>query len=240
MCRSSTWREIEAARRVLHNYMQTLKHKHVKIFTDNKNVDIILNTGSRNSDLHGIALEINDNCKNENIILSSQWIPRALNKRADYLSRCYDCDDWAVSSKIFSLIDNMWGPHDIDRFASHLNNQCERFNARWWVPGVEAIDCFTQKWQGCINWLVPPPRCIARCIQKIEAESASCTLVVPEWKSAPFWPLILAESGRFKKYIVDIYVFPRKGSICKGSGNNGMFTDDVLSFRILGLKIRCA
>ena len=38
----------------------------------------------------------------KNISLEVEWIPRTENKRADYISRIVDADDWAVSDIIFN------------------------------------------------------------------------------------------------------------------------------------------
>ena len=38
----------------------------------------------------------------------TQWIPRAENELADYVSRIVDPDDWILSRDLFKLITNMW------------------------------------------------------------------------------------------------------------------------------------
>jgi hypothetical protein len=37
-------------------------------------------------------------------------ISREQNTQADYLSRILDIDDWAISTKFFQFIDELWGP----------------------------------------------------------------------------------------------------------------------------------
>ena len=112
--------------------------------------------GSRKSDIHAIATELNAECEKEGTILSPEWIPREGNEKANYLSRCQDNDDWEIRSQIFHYLDSIWGPYTID--ASHLSKKCKRFNSRWWVPGTEAVDAFLKSWKYDSNWLVPPPR----------------------------------------------------------------------------------
>ena len=46
------------------------------------------------------------------------------------------------------MLDRKWGPHSVDRFASHFNNKCMRFNSRRWVPGTEAINALEENWAG--------------------------------------------------------------------------------------------
>ena len=59
-----------------------------------------------------------------------EWIPRTKNELADYTSWIVDLDDWQVSPSVFSMIDSMWGPHTVDRFASPSNAQLVRFNSK--------------------------------------------------------------------------------------------------------------
>ncbi|VDI25429.1 Hypothetical predicted protein [Mytilus galloprovincialis] len=111
---------------------------------------------------------------------------REQHQHADKLSRHTDHDDWAIHSDIFDEINSLWGPYTIDRFATHYNTQCERFNSKIWYPGTEAVDAFSQNWNTETNWLVPPPSLISMVVRKVENDKANSTLVIPEWKSAPF------------------------------------------------------
>ena len=67
-----------------------------------------------------------------------------------------DYDDWSLDGAIFQQLDHKWGPHTIDRFASHYNTQLPHFNSRFWNPGTEGVDVFTCDWSKDINWLCPP------------------------------------------------------------------------------------
>lgn len=66
---SSTWRETEAVNRVVHSHSNVLKDSCVKIFSDNQNVKSILLNGSRVSGIHRSALQLNELCEKERIIL---------------------------------------------------------------------------------------------------------------------------------------------------------------------------
>jgi hypothetical protein len=48
---------------------------------------------------------------------------------ADYISKMIDHEDWGVSFEFFHFIDEMWGSHTIDHFASHINTKFPRFNS---------------------------------------------------------------------------------------------------------------
>lgn len=141
---------------------------------------------------------------------------------------------------MFGYLDLIWGPHTVDRFSSHYNNKCNRFNSKWWVPGSEAIDCLVQRWTGEVNWVVPPPALITECLQKFNRDKAVDTLVVPQWVSAPFWPLLIDETGQYSGFIKEVFPLPLKDSICIGKGYNGVFSRNPLSFRMLALKCDCS
>ena len=83
---------------------------------------------------------------------------------------------------------------------------------------------------------MPPPRLAARVLEKAKRERAAGTLVVPHWKSAPFWPKI-AREGRFLPFIEDSFIFHCR-EIKKGRGNNGIFGDPNQNFTMIGLKLR--
>lgn len=235
--KSSTWREVEAVRRVLHSNVEILRNKRVKLLSDNKNVSSVLQIGSRKSDLQKLALDTYHICEKGSIVISPEWIPREDNVRADNLSRCTDSDDWSVKWWVFKMLDQKWGPNSVDRFASHFNNKCVRFNSRWWVPGTEAIDALKEKWTGENNWLVPPPRLILNCINKIEMEKANGTLVIPEWRSAPYWPHLFNDQQKLKFYISEIISLPTKNIIDAGFSNNGIFQRNPLSFKMIAVRV---
>ena len=41
------------------------------------------------------------------------WGPRSSNKRADYISRIVDYDDWSVDPHVMRTLDARWGIHSI-------------------------------------------------------------------------------------------------------------------------------
>ena len=236
--KSSTWREAEAVSRVLRSHAGVLRNSMVKIYSDNQNVKSVLSNGSSKQDIQDISLSLNVFCEKENITMQPEWIPRGENDKADMLSRCKDSDDWEVSYEVFLSLNTIWGEYTVDRFASHMNNKCKKFNSRWWVPGTDAVDAMTQFWGRDINWLVPPPRLIAKCLKKMFLEKAQGTLIIPSWKSGPFWPCLLDKDGSFKSCIMHVKNLGRTNVIARGKGNNGIFAKDPLSFDMLALNIR--
>ncbi|XP_060081899.1 uncharacterized protein LOC132561188 [Ylistrum balloti] len=234
---SSTWRELEAVKRVLLAKVDMVKGKQVKLLTDNRNVCSIVKTGSRKPDLQRVAREINEVLDYNNTGVSTQWLPRISNSTADYLSRCKDCDDWSVQSWVFEECQLLWGPHQIDRFATDYNSKCVRFNSKWWCPGTEAVDAFTVRWQGVNNWLVPPPRLVCGVVSKMRDEGAYGTIIVPHWRSAAYWHLLCPKDGAFDSFIVDYRILPSRKVTLRGRGNNGCFGASILGFDMLALRL---
>ena len=72
------------------------------------------------------ALEIFSVCVNNSIRLEPEWIPREQNELADYYSRIVDHDDYMLNLSVFAWLDELWGPHSVDRFASPNNAQLDR------------------------------------------------------------------------------------------------------------------
>jgi hypothetical protein len=74
-------------------------------------------------DLQALARSIFTICSKKCISIDIQWIPRSENTKADYISKIVDHEDWGVTCEFFEFIDNMWGPHTIDRFANSGNTK---------------------------------------------------------------------------------------------------------------------
>ena len=205
---SSTWRELRAVSSVLQSFASSLADERIRWFTDNQNVVRILLYGSRKPLLQAEALTVFHLSVTHHLTIEPEWIPRRDNQVADYLSRLVDEDDWMVHPWIFHQLDLMWGPHTVDRFASIDNRQLERFNSRFWNPESEAVDAFTVNWGDDTNWWCPPVGLVPRLIQHGLRTRAVGTLIVPQWPSAPFWPILFPE-GSPAVFVLDIFQLPR-------------------------------
>ena len=140
---SSTWRELEAVRRVMFSNKTKLTGQSVEVISDNKNVKHILNVGSKKVKLNDICLDIVQSCDENDVILKSTWIPRDKNTEADRLSRVGDNDDWGVQWWVFKKLDEKWGPHTYDRFASSYNRKCDKFSSKFWNVGCTGVDAMS-------------------------------------------------------------------------------------------------
>ena len=235
---SSTWRELTAVLRVLSAVAVKLMNFRVRWFTDNQNVARILLVGSKTALLQATALKIFSLSVQYQIRLEPEWIPRGLNERADYLSRIIDYDDWQLNPLVFSELDNAWGPHTVDRFASFQNSQVPCFNSRCWNPGSEAVDAFTVDWSGENNWWCPPISLIPRVIRHAQACGAKGSIVVPLWPSAPFWPMLCPfKTGCFATFVREVRELPQVDSLfLPGLSGAVLFNGEVPNTPVLALR----
>ena len=235
---SSTWRELTAVLRVLMAVAAKLSNFRVRWFTDNQNVARILVVGSKKPLLQAVALTIFSLTVQSQIRLEPEWIPRELNERADYLSHIIDYDDWQLNPSVFSELEDCWGPHSVDRFASFHNCQVPRFNSRCWNPGSEAVDAFTVDWSGENNWWCPPIGLIPRVIRHAQACRAEGSMVVPLWPSAVFWPLVCpVNTGFFASFIRDVRELPQVDSLfLPGLSGSILFNGESPNTKVLALR----
>jgi len=101
---SSTLCDLKAIYYVLLSYVAQLRHKRVKIFTDNQGTARTVAIGSSKIHLQAVALDIFNLCLSNSIVLETQWIPRSLNEKADLLTRFVDKDDWSINPSVFQII----------------------------------------------------------------------------------------------------------------------------------------
>lgn len=73
--------------------------------------------------------------------------------------------------------------------------------SHYWDPHCEAVDMFTRSWSGEINWWVPPLSLVCWMLQHAESCGTRGTLVVPAWKSAPYWPLIFPDGCHLASFV---------------------------------------
>ena len=236
--RSSTWRELKAVCFALEAFASRLSGSKVVWYSDNQNVTSILLNGSRKADLQLLALRAFQICLQFRIFLDPKWIPRDLNSRADRISRLIDFDDYELNDAIFQGLDELWGPHTVDRFACNYNAKLPRFNSRFFQPGSEAVDAFCQDWRFNNSWLCPPVCLIARVIQHLELCQARGTLIAPLWKSSFFWNSCSKDGVHWSSFVTDWMYLPKFQELfIKGRARNSLFGSRSLDFDVVALRI---
>ena len=72
----------------------------------------------------------------------------------------------------------------------------------------------------------------------MKSDSATGILVIPELKSAPYWPVIAGPSG-FKQFVKDFRILDSKNVIVKGSKKTSLFNRyKELKFNMIACKIQ--
>ena len=204
----TTKRELLGIIFALEHFRYYLSGQHFKLFTDHKALTFMFTQKHTNQMLNN-WLET---------LLSFDFEPihrpGILNVLPDAISRFYDADpqpkstnpviwsmideefievpvDWQLNPKIFEKVNQIWGKHDMDLFASSMNAQ---------VPDFCDIkrDAFTMNWahnkRGRL-WMFPPIDKINDAIKKLEKDEGVATFVTPNDKSQPWYESLLTKSA---------------------------------------------
>jgi hypothetical protein len=238
--KSSTWREMKGVALAIHAFLPRVAKKKIKIFTDNKGVVSIINKGSMNQELQEISIDVFNVCRRRNIEIDVQWVPRELNTKADIyqLSREIDFDDWGISTSFFRFMDNLWGPHTTDRFADNFNAKIEKFNSKFWCPGSSHVDAFSTNWAGDNNWLVPPISLVSKTIKHLKVCKARGTLIVPDWPSASFWPILFAENNHWRGIVARVIKITDPSNVfVYGRNHQTIFGSNHMKSHVLCVRV---
>lgn len=92
---------------------------------------------------------------------------------------------------MFDNIVTLCGPFEIDLFASRLNFKVAKYVAWKPDPGASFINAFLMNWQQHYFYAFPPFSLISTCLQMMEQDRASGVLLVPLWKTQPWFLMLL-------------------------------------------------
>ena len=131
-------------------------------------------------------------CISKHTRITAAHVPGVENVVADRETRkAYRDSEWMLNFKElqnrFSQLD--FKP-DIDLFASRLNAQFPNYCSYRPDPGAKYVNAFTIKWDTSQFYCFPPFSYILQVIQKIILEKARGILVVPNWATQPWYPLL--------------------------------------------------
>ena len=102
-----------------------------------------------------------------------------------------DNSDWMLHPTLFRALNTRWGPFTVDLFATRLNKQLPTFFSMKEDPEAAAVDAFLQNWRVGAPYGNPPFAMIGAVLAKVEHDQATVALVLPEWRSAAWWPVLL-------------------------------------------------
>jgi hypothetical protein len=166
----------------------------VKLLMDNTTaITYINNMGGQSPVLASLVYDIWQWCLGRKIGMSAQHIPGILNLAADKESRVdRDSSDWKLNPTVFSRLNHIWGPFQVELFATRLTNQLPKFVSWRPDPEAEATDAFTQDWSQVRGYAFPPFNLVGRCLAQVREQNVQCLcLVAPVWETQPWYPLLL-------------------------------------------------
>ncbi len=102
-----------------------------------------------------------------------------------------DSTEWSLNDSIYNSIAKLWGPFQIDLFASRLNFKVSNYVSWKPDPGAKWTDVFSMHWGSYYFYAFPPFSLIVQCLQKTEDDQALGTIVVPLWPTQPWFPFLL-------------------------------------------------
>ena len=110
------------------------------------------------------------------------------------------------------LMDAKW--LTVVRFTLHYRFQVSLFNLRLACSRSKAIDSF--------NWVCPST--VPRALRHMQSCKAREMLIVPEWSSAIYWPLLCNKCKKFACFNGEVFVLPKiKDLIIEGSGQKEVY-----------------
>eukprot|EP00794_Sanderia_malayensis_P016482 gene16482-18121_t len=187
--------ELLAAYFALKSFFHEIGGKHVKIMIDNTTAVAVINTmGTCHSDsCNSIACEIWQFCETNVMWLTAAHIPGTENIIADRESRNTNIDtEWMLNPKVlFEVLHDIPFSPTIDLFASRLNHQFDEYVSYRQDPYAKHINAFSLSWTNEKFYSFPPFSCILKVIRKIIADQATGILVVPDWATQTWYPLLL-------------------------------------------------
>jgi len=145
-------------------------------------------------------------CLERNIHITAQYLPGIQNTVADAESRTMtDRSDWKLNPSIFLKINQLFGPMEVDLFATRLTAQCQCYFSWQPDPSAEATDAFLQSWTNMRCYTNPPWNLIGRTLAQVQSQQVRIVLVAPVWKAQPWYPTFL---GMLIDYLQLIPTYP--------------------------------
>ena len=219
--------ELKAAFLSLKSLLSNENDIHVKLLMDNSvAVSYLSKYGGRKEHLNELTRQIWFWCISRNIKLSVFHLPGKLNTEADFLSRHLSVDmEWKLNATIFRIISNIYGPFEIDLFASRLNNQLNKYASYLPDPNAIVVDAFSFKWDHRLNYAFAPFSLIAHVLKKLEEDQGQLVLIAPLWTTQAWFTRLL------QMVSADSYLLPQMKNLLSSP------TDPTKSHPIKNLRL---
>ena len=142
---------------------------------------------------NNITFDIWEWCISNSTWLSAAHIPGKDNSAADFESRKINLDaEWKLNSTMLGEVLNVlqFKP-TIDLFASRVNYQFDCYVSYKADPEAYAVDAFSLLWTDIDFYAFPPFSLILKILRKIQKDKARGILIVPDWQTQVWWPLLV-------------------------------------------------
>lgn len=226
MKKSSGFRELLTVKYVLQDMKKEEERQEesrtIYWLTDSENLVAFLNKGSGKKQIHDETLEIISLARalNVNIIPIHLRREDPRIKIADAGSKSADSDDWSIDDENFRALENKFGKFTVDLFADEANFKVSKFYSAYYSPKTSGVEAFAQSWAGEKAWACPPIKLVIRTIRKITREPLSGLLIVPDWKSAQYRPLIFGAHQKLKWPFQEVHAFRPSIQQTSGAGTS--------------------
>ncbi|GLC60617.1 hypothetical protein PLESTB_001648500 [Pleodorina starrii] len=221
--RSSTYLEMRGVWKVLRslNTRGQLTEQRVMVNTDNYGTFCILTkAGSVVPDIHDVCMSLFWYVIEHKITLVANWIPREQNVLADALSKADISSDWMLHPEVFGYVEWLWGPFEVDLFASETNHLVPTYFSHYYTPTCAGVNAFSRVWPRT-SWCNPPFGLIGRVLEHAARCRTRMALIVPFWPGAAWWHKLVENACVFQSFVWDCVVLPaRKDLFLSGAYGN--------------------
>ena len=236
---SSGHRELLAVLYALRSMPTTARSTALSVFwlTDSQNLVSFLTKGSSKRPIQMTVLQIYQLSRSLLLDIIPIYLQRSDYRIqiADYGSRYYDADDWAIDPRSFESLTRFW-PASVDLFAHFSNAQLPKFYSFGNAPHTSGVDAFAQDWNNEIAWCCPPVSLVIPALRKIAASRMQAILIVPAWKSASFWAFAFPDGIHAIDICISISAF--RPCIIRGRFCSNFLMQGHTAFPFLAMYIR--
>ena len=186
--------ELKAVFFALQCFLSKLQSKHVRLMMDNTTAMACINHMGTNHSLscNQITQAIWNWCISNKIWINAAHIPGRENVVANHESRRVNLDaEWKLDSSLLqTALSELERSPTIDLFASRLSAQLPRYVSVRPDPIAVEIDAFSLCWKDKTFYAFTPFSIIAQVLQKVQQDQGTGILVVPDWPSQVWYPVI--------------------------------------------------
>jgi Reverse transcriptase (RNA-dependent DNA polymerase) len=222
-------RELRAVRLLMaEHFARELREggkKRILLWEDNQSVvQAISKMTSRSTAMMSELRKLRTVLQRYGVHIAARWLPSAVNKYADRLSRTWNTQDVQIERRLVASFQEAFDHQGSPIFAhAPLGDHPVAVRKQAWCQLQESWVAGSRLW-------TPPPELIPLVLGKISREQACGLMLVPTWPNQPWWGRIATSGGRA------VCTLPARkdgGPSWRrpnGEGGNDSWTTTVLSF----------